>query len=315
MRHFLVGVVAAMVLAFSFVFVVAAADLPPANDGSDHGDPPFLTQSGWKPLLNGRNLDGWNLVDPTKKGKWLVTSAVVWGGVNDPTSLVGVPNSPGDRIVNTDVDPSGNASNIYTTEKFGDVEVYVEFMVAAHSNSGFFMAGLYETQIWDSWGFVPRLATDQCGAMYHYNGGPINGEDGGITPKARADRPPGQWQSFHYWFQAPRFDASGKKIANAKFLRILHNGQIIHENVERLGRTVATLNIPEAPTNPIGLQGDHGAVAFRNIYVRPLQPFSDRMAGDLQPTPQTQGGGGRGGRGQGAGRGGRGGQPPAPPQQ
>jgi len=171
-RHFMIGVAAAMVLALGFIFVVAAADIPPANDGSEHGDPPFLTQSGWKPLLNGKNLDGWNLVDPTKKGKWLVTSGVVWGGVNDPTSLTGVPNSPGDRIVNTDVDPAGNASNIYTTEKFGDVEVYVEFMVAAHSNSGFFMAGLYETQIWDSWGFTPRLATDQCGAMYHYGGGP-----------------------------------------------------------------------------------------------------------------------------------------------
>src|ERR1022692_4546016 len=158
-------------------------------------------------------------------------------------------NSPGDRIVNTDVDPAGNASNIYTTEKFGDSEVYVEFMVAAHSNSGFFMHGLYETQIWDSWGTTPRLATDQCGAMYHYNGGPIDGIDGGITPKVRADRPPGQWQSFHYWFQAPRFDASGKKIANAKFLRILHNGQLIHENVERRGPTVATLKIPEAPTD------------------------------------------------------------------
>ena len=202
---------------------------------------------------------------------------------------MGLPNSPGDRIVNTDVDPAGNASNIYTTEKFGDSEVYVEFMVAAHSNSGFFLHGLYETQIWDSWGFTPRLATDQCGAMYHYQGGPIDGEDGGITPKVRADRPPGQWQSFHYWFQAPRFDASGKKIANAKFIRILHNGQLIHENVERRGPTVATLKIPEAPTNPIGLQGDHGAVAFRNIYIRPLPTILGQSGAGLPPTGQVQG--------------------------
>ena len=121
----------------------------------------------------------------------------------------------------------------------------------------------------------------------------------------RADRPPGQWQSFHYWFQAPRFDALGKKIANAKFIRILHNGQLIHENVERLGPTVATLNIPEAPTNPLGLQGDHGAVAFRNIYIRPLRPFpGGRPAPQLQPTGQAPQ----------MGRGGRGGQPPAPPK-
>ena len=305
MRHFLVGVAAAIAIASALMLAAAAADLPPLNDGSDHGDPPFLAESGWRPLLNGKNLDGWELVDPGKPGKWMATSAVIWGGTANPTVLLGLP-TPGDRIVNTGVEPRGNASNLYTTEKFGDIELYVEFMVAAHSNSGVFMHGLYETQIWDSWGFTPQLSTDQCGAMYHYNGGPIDGEDGGITPKARADRPPGQWQSFHYWFQAPRFDASGKKIANAKFLRILHNGQLIHENVERRGPTQAAMKIPEAATNPIMLQGDHGAVAFRNIYVRPLRPLADRLAPQLQPTPQVPGFG-RGGRGA------RGGQPPAPP--
>jgi hypothetical protein len=61
---------------------------------------------------------------------------------------------------------------------------------------------------------------------------------------------------------------------------------LIHENVERLGPTVATLKIPEAPTNPMALQGDHGAVAFRNIYIRPLRPFPVRLAPDLQPTGQ-----------------------------
>jgi hypothetical protein len=302
MKHVLIGAA----LAGAFALIVVAADIPPLNDGSPHGDPLFLSEDGWKPLLNGRNLDGWQLVDPNKQGKWLVTKAVVWGGTTNPTMLTGVP-TPGDRIVNTDVVPSGNASNIYTTEKFGDVEVYAEFMIAAHSNSGFFLHGLYETQIWDSWGFVPRLMTDQCGSMYHYNGGPINGEDGGIAPKARADRPPGQWQSYQYWFQAPKFDASGKKIANAKFLRILHNGQLIHENVERRGPTQAAMNIPEAATNPIMLQGDHGAVAFRNIYVRPLRPMATPVAPDLQPTTQNgqpTGGGGRGGRG---------GNPAAPP--
>ena len=309
MKHILLSAA----LAGAFVCLIVGADVPPLNDGSGHGDPPYLTEIGWKPLLNGKNLDGWDLIDPAKKGKWLATSGVVWGGTTNPAALIGLP-TPGDRIVNTDVEPQGNASNIYTTEKFGDVEVYVEFMIAARSNAGVFLAGLYETQIWDSWGFTPRLATDQCGAMYHYNGGPINGVDGGITPKARADRPPGQWQSYQFWFQAPRFDESGKKTANAKFIRILHNGQLIHENVERLGPTVASMKIPEAATNPIMLQGDHGAVAFRNIYVRPLRPLTS-MAPDLQPTGQAPGGG-RGGRGgaPGGAPGGTPGGPPPPPQ-
>jgi hypothetical protein len=121
----------------------------------------------------------------------------------------------------------------------------------------------------------------------------------------RADRPPGQWQSFQYWFQAPRFDASGKRIAPARFLRILHNGQLIHESVERLGPTVASMKIPEAPMNPIMLQGDHGAVAFRNIYVRPLRALPNPPAPAQEPTGQTPVPAG--------GRGGRGTNPPAPP--
>jgi hypothetical protein len=268
------------------VYAVTAADLPPLNDGSDHGDPPFLIESGWKPLLNGKNLDGWQLLDPAKKGRWMATSAVVWGGTTKPGELFGL-STPGDRIVNTDVEPEGNASNIYTIEKFGDMELYIEFMIAAKSNAGVYIHGLYETQIWDSWGFTPRLLTDQCGSMYHYEGGPKNGVDGGISPKARADRPPGQWQSYRIWFQAPRFDASGRKIENARFLRILHNGQVIHENVERLAPTTAAMKIPEAAMNPIMLQGDHGAVAFRNIYVRELRPLPRRAAPDLQPTGQA----------------------------
>jgi hypothetical protein len=32
------------------------------------------------------------------------------------------------------------------------------------------------------------------------------------------------------------------------------------------------MNIPEAPTNPLMLQGDHGPVAYRNIYIRDFGP-------------------------------------------
>lgn len=165
------------------------------------------------------------------------------------------------------------ASNILSTEKIGDMELYVEFMIPANSNAGVYVHGLYELQIWDSYGIEPRLETDKTGALYHYNGGPINDIDGAVVPLVRAERPHGQWNSFHIWYQAPRFDASGKKTANAKFLRVLLNGQLIHENQERLGSTTAATDIPEATENPVVmLQGDHGPVAFRNVYVRPLRP-------------------------------------------
>jgi hypothetical protein len=99
---------------------------------------------------------------------------------------------------------------------------------------------------------------------------------GGSAPSRNASRRPGEWQSYQIWFRAPRFDASGKKSENAKFLRVLFNGLSVQENVESEGPTRAHLEIPEAVTNPIMLQGDHGPVAFKNIYWRPLRPIIER---------------------------------------
>jgi hypothetical protein len=78
------------------------------------------------------------------------------------------------------------------------------------------------------------------------------------------------------WFQAPRFDATGKKTTNAKFLRVVYNGLSVQKEVECEGPTRAAMEIPEAPMGPLMIQGDHGPVALRNIYIRPLRPIIDR---------------------------------------
>jgi hypothetical protein len=94
------------------------------------------------------------------------------------------------------------------------------------------------------------------------------------VPLVNASRKPGEWQSFYAWFRAPRFDASGKKIENAKFIRVLHNGVLVQDNVEAEGPTRSAMNLPEAPLNPLMIQGDHGPVAYRNMYVRPLRKIT-----------------------------------------
>jgi hypothetical protein len=110
--------------------------------------------------------------------------------------------------------------------------------------------------------------TGDNGGIYHrwINNQPV----GGSPPRVNASRAPGEWQSFHIWFRAPRFDGAGKKIENARFVRVLHNGKLVHENVEVDGPTRAHMAIPEAAANPVMLQGDHGPVAYRNLYWRPL---------------------------------------------
>ena len=265
MKHILIVIG----LTLAILSAAVGADRPQVNDGNFHGDPPFLLEEGWKSLLNDKNLDGWEYRTPKNAG-WDATSVVFWGGPNNSQQLTAT-SKKGDRIVNAAGKP---ASDIFTKEKFGDVELYIEFLMPANSNSGVYLQGLYEIQLWDSFGKDLNQVSNMCGAVYHYARQVDNKYVGAAGPLVRAERPAGQWRSLHILFQAPRFDSEGKKISNAKFLRVLLNGVPIQENVEREGPTRACMDIPEAAKNPLMLQGDHGLIAFRNIYIRPLRPFS-----------------------------------------
>lgn len=239
------------------------------NDGEAHGDAPYLVETGWTPLLNGRDLSGWHGLG-NGPNDWFTAKAIIWDRLLGPTRLSAV-RGEGERILNG---PQGRTVNLVTDQRFGDVEVYLEFMLAKGSNSGVYLHGLYEVQIFDSFGSTEPMTSSDCGGIYHR--WIDNKGVGGSAPRVNACRMPGQWQSYHIWFRAPRFDAAGKKIENGKFLRVIFNGVGVQENVEVEGPTRAAMNMPEAPTNPLMLQGDHGPVAFRNIYARPLRPIIER---------------------------------------
>jgi hypothetical protein len=248
-------------------FVQQPPRYSPIQDGEAHGDPPYLLEEGWEPLLNGKDLSGWKACDAAAKNEWYTTRFVRYERLLGPTRLAGRA-APSGVMLNG---PSGNTANLCTDRAFGDVELYLEFMLAKGSNSGVYLQGLYEIQIFDSWGSIEAVKTSDAGAIYHRW---IDERGvGGSPPLVNAARRPGEWQSFQAWFRAPRFDAAGKKIEPARFQRVLFNGQLVQKDIDLDGPTRAHLPIPEAAANPLMLQGDHGPVAFRNIYVRSLRPL------------------------------------------
>jgi hypothetical protein len=257
------------------IFCLAAALFLPAdkrpelNDGEAHGDAPYLIEDGWTPLLNGKDLTGWH-ADVGKPNAWFTATGIIWDRLLGPTRLSGIP-GPGGRILNG---PQGRTANLVSDQKFADMELYLEFLLAKGSNSGVYLHGLYEVQIFDSFGSSEPVTSSDCGGIYHR--WIDNKGVGGSAPSRNASRRPGEWQSFQIWFRGPRFDSSGKKTENARFMRVLHNGLSVQNNVEVDGPTRAALEIPEAPMNPIMLQGDHGPVAFRNMYTRPLREIISR---------------------------------------
>jgi HEAT repeat protein/type 1 glutamine amidotransferase len=164
----------------------------------------------------------------------------------------------------------GKTVNIFSASEFADVQAHIEFMVPRGSNSGVYFMGRYEVQVFDSWGVTEPKHSD-CGGIYQrwdsdrqpkgYEGRP---------PRVNASLPPGQWQSFDVTFRAPRFDANGNKVTNALFEKVIHNGVVVHKNAEVTGPTRAAAYKDEKSTGPLMLQGDHGPVAYRNIWVLPL---------------------------------------------
>jgi hypothetical protein len=177
----------------------------------------------------------------------------------------------GTLVVNT---TNGHANHIVSKELFQDADIHAEFVVdpAAHGNSGLYLHGHYEMQIYDSFGVEPPTEQDE-GALYRF--GP---------PLVNAARRPGEWQVYDIRFIAPRRDASGR-ITKAGSVTAWLNGKLVQD-----GLTFTEPRSPYVPyrhgvtdylrgvekqlratgRGPLFLQ-DHGSPArYRNVWVRPL---------------------------------------------
>ncbi|MBN2020880.1 MAG: DUF1080 domain-containing protein [Sedimentisphaerales bacterium] len=161
--------------------------------------------------------------------------------------------------------------NIRTKQKFSSCQLHLEFatpqVVSGDSqkrgNSGVFLMGLYELQILDS--YNNRTYPDgQCAALY-----------GQAVPLVNACRKPGEWQSYDVIFHRPVFD--GQKVIKKARFTVLHNGVLVHDNVELQGGTgwlsdhAVTDYVPHADKGPLELQEHGNPVRFRNIWIRELK--------------------------------------------
>jgi hypothetical protein len=161
--------------------------------------------------------------------------------------------------------PEGKTVDLHSTEMHGDVEAHIEFKVPKGSNSGLYFQSRYEVQIFDSWEVEEPKYSDCAGIYQRWKN-----EQGfeGHPPRVNASRPPGEWQSFDVVFRAPRFDSAGTKTENARFVKVVHNDVVVHEDVEVTGPTRAATFEDEAAMGPLMVQGDHGPVAFKNLRLK-----------------------------------------------
>ena len=165
-------------------------------------------------------------------------------------------------------------NHIVSQWHFQDADIHVEFMVSelAEGNSGIYIHGHYELQIFNSFGKKEITDHDQ-GALYGFS-----------KPLVNASKEPGQWQVYDIRYRAPRRDAKGKIIEPGEVTAWL-NGQLVQDRARfeepksvyhpfRYGTTdyLKKISSQQLTTSvgPVFLQ-DHGSpTRFRNVWILPL---------------------------------------------
>ena len=147
--------------------------------------------------------------------------------------------------------------------EFGDCTLHIEFQLSfmpdqrgqGRSNSGVYLEGRYEVQVLDSFGLNGE--NNECGGIYTI-----------AKPQVNMCLPPLAWQTYDIDFQAPDFDATGKKTEDAH-ITVKHNGVLIHDGVSAPHPTTSAPFPNEGPKGPLYIQ-DHGnQVRYRNIWIMP----------------------------------------------
>jgi len=178
-------------------------------------------------LFNGVNLDGWKPVEPDAFNGWHVEHGLL---VNTQTQ------EPGQ--------PKRSFANLRTVAEFEDFSLHAETRVPTNGNSGIYIRGTDEVQIFDSYG--KPLDPHNMGAIYSR-----------ITPTAAAEKPAGQWQTVDILYVA-------------RHATVVLNGTKIIDNQPVIGPTGGALWPEMDRPGPIYLQGDHTGIEYRNFVLRPV---------------------------------------------
>ncbi len=148
-------------------------------------------------------------------------------------------------VLKNDLKPGDHGTDLITDEKFWNFTVRYEFQVPDKSNSGFYLRGRHEIQILGD----------------HASGKAAKGGNGAIyqlkEPSEFVSKPGNEWQT-------AEVTMVGNKIS------MTLNGKKVHDNVECDRATGSEIDKNVNEPGPFFLQGDHGAVAFRNIQVKQL---------------------------------------------
>jgi hypothetical protein len=194
---------------------------------------------GFTALFNGTDLEGWKGLVANPKVRATMTPEQLAEGqvkadeqMNDHWSVV-----DGDLIF----DGEQGGASLCTIKDYADFEMYVDWKIGDNDDSGIYLRGSPQVQIWDP---------------AHWNigsGGLYNNKNNPSQPTEIADNPIGEWNTF-------QIKMIGEKVW------IWLNGTLIVDNVTL--ENYWERDKPIYPSGQIELQNHGDPLHFKNVYIR-----------------------------------------------
>ncbi len=204
---------------------------------------------GFTALFNGNDLAGWRGGDTYDHRKLLaLPDADRAAQIADWTkSMRQHWRAEGGELIN-----DGEGKYATTEQDYGDFELLVEYKTVAGADSGIYLRGVPQVQIWDSTDESKASIGTTKGSGGLWNNSPgANGKD----PLVKADKPFGEWNQF-------RIIMVGSRVS------VWLNGTPVVKNA--ILENYYDRAVPVPKSGPIQLQTHGGEIRWRNIFIREL---------------------------------------------
>ena len=227
--------------------LIAAILLLGANLWAQAGGPP----PGFVALFNGENLDGWWGLKTENPAKWMALSPEDFEAKRK-ASLADI--KAHWRAENGILVNDGHGMFLTTDKNYGDFELLLEYKTVALADSGIYLRGIPQVQIWDSTEERKfKLGADKGSGGLWNNPGGWKGKD----PLVLADKPFGEWNSM-------RIQMVGEYVTvDLNDKRVVDHARLSNYFGRKQG-------LPVPPTGPIQLQTHGGEISWRNIFIREI---------------------------------------------
>ncbi|MCA9079450.1 MAG: DUF1080 domain-containing protein [Planctomycetaceae bacterium] len=217
---------------------------------------------GFRAIFNGEDLTGWYGWNPHASAK-LTGEALAQNLAKQRAEF-----ADHWRIENGELVNDGHGPYATTEEEFGNVEYYIDYKTVAGADSGIYLRGTPQVQIWD-WNqkYDPKRPTRQpfLGSGGLFNNNP---ETLGRDPQRLADKPFGQWNQF-------RIRQIGARTWVWLNTRLVVEGAVMENYWDR------SQPLPEK--GPLMLQTHGGEIRWRNLFVREIDDAEAQRWLDANP--------------------------------